>query len=796
MTRPVQRLWSRARSEAWLARRESEGLDRFVLLHAARGPAAADDLHRLRFVETARRLHGLRHSVLETVDTIDPQTPAFTTSLVPGLNAAWVLDTLRRGGKEGLPLPVAVLAVARAAEGLAYAFDHGVRLDGLTAERITLGLPGTVHLYGMAEAAATAEAPAPPAAVLYGLGVTLLELLTGDATRLPAPGSLPAPVAEVARRALGTDAPYAHPRAVADALGGWLASDPQASRLDAKTLAAWLRKVGGKRPVAWEQVEDADEARATELLLRLLRPPRTAAPPPVEPPIAEEPAAAERPTEASEEPVVPAPEPPAEKKAQHPAQMADSPIVRGPLGTVTADHSEGFWLIEDDEEDEPLVPDADLDRVLAPLQAEQPTGDPASAPVCEVARVAGDAVVEIRVLHAGERFRPHRGPALLRMHREHAELALPKDASGTFIGHLGETRPLEPGSSRLTLGDRAEVVWDDVNYRFRLERGSRAAGKDTGIAVPWKLYLGALGAALGAHALLLLGLVGFADRMDLTVSRPEQKEVFASLQPPSKLPEAKPKPKPPPQARPKPKKRPPKVEKAAPAPDPTEARPAIPERVRKKLNQRIGARRRKAKDAAAALLDTLAEPAAAGPGLDVKEVSKAMDAVRGPGTGDALQVASNLGDAPGADLKLGGGGGTDVDTLGGAELKGKGAGRLEGRAKPGRVRGKVKTVRALTKVGCDVDRDAVRQAVTRNVGKIQACYERQLLRREGLSGKVHVEWGIDAKGKATNVRVRVSTLGDPKVVECVLGVIRKTRFPPVSGGQCTISWPFVFSPVR
>ena len=105
-------------------------------------------------------------------------------------------------------------------------------------------------------------------------------------------------------------------------------------------------------------------------------------------------------------------------------------------------------------------------------------------------------------------------------------------------------------------------------------------------------------------------------------------------------------------------------------------------------------------------------------------------------------------------------------------------------------------MRALTRVGCDVDRQAVRRAVTRNVGKIQACYERQLYRREGLSGKVHVEWSIDAKGRAKSVRVRVSTLGDPKVVACVLGVIRKTRFPPVKAEQCTISWPFVFSPVR
>ncbi len=780
MTEAVRRLSSRARAETWLGQRDGVGLSRFCLLHRARGTAATDAAERQDFVESVRRLAALQHPVLEHVEAVDPQTAAFETALTPAVSGAWLLDRLRRGGREALPRPVAVSIVAQVAAALAHAFDHGVRLGGLNAERVVVGFDGDVHVVGLAEVVATNRTQVPPDAVLYGLGATLLELLTGDASRSPEPGKLPPQLDEITRRALGGGVSYGHPQAVADALEDWIAGDPQASRLDAAKLGGWIRKVAAKRQAAWSRAEEADDEEATRLLEALLRPLTTVAPASVAPPAAEP---------------EPEPAPAVEPEPEPEPEIETEPVV--PPEPVAAPPTSGWGLLlEDEADDDLLVPQASLDDVLAPLQNEQPTGDPGSAVCVEVLRVVEGAVVQVTVLHAGERYRPYRGPPLVKTAGSRAVLQLPRDAEGTFIGHLGDTRALEAGATAIELGDRVEVRHEGVTYRVRVDRAARSAGRATGTRLPWKLLLGSIGTALGLHALLLLGLVGFADRLDLRVQRPDDKEVFATLKPPSELPEAKPRPKPKERPKPKPKPKRRKVSKAAPPPDPTEARPALPERVRKKLDARVTAQRRNAKDAAEALLEALNEERPAGPGLDVNAVAKAMDAVAGPGGGDALEVAGNLGDAPGIDLNAGRGGGGDVDTLGGRDLAGKGAGKLRGRKKSGRVRGKVKTVRALTRVGCDVDRQAVRRAVTRNVGKIQACYERQLYRREGLSGKVHVEWSIDAKGRAKSVRVRVSTLGDPKVVACVLGVIRKTRFPPVKAEQCTISWPFVFSPVR
>ncbi len=552
-------------------------------------------------------------------------------------------------------------------------------------------------------------------------------------------------------------------------------------------------------------------ASATDSAATAAASPTPAGPAPAPPsaPSPSPPAAAAPSPPAAAAPSAPSPEappptlaksPPAERlEAPRPApSAAPEPVVPD----APAARFEAGLRLDDDDDDRVLLPDLGLDDVLDGLAGGGASGDPTSAPVVEIVRCVDDVVVASSVLHAGERYHDAAGLVRVRMTADQALLHLAPATRGVLHHALGGDEPLEPGKpAALELGARAEITADGITWRIRVDRAARAAGRATGVKRPWPLYLGSVGVAVGLHLLFFLGVISLDQfGVQFTVDRPVESERFAELRPPSELPDRKPEP---PKPKPKPEPKPPPPKQRAeptpqPPPDPTEARPEIPERINRKLQQRVTKSRKRGEDAAAALMRQLetAGGGAKGAGDDLKEVMKGMDAIAGkPGSG-ALEVASAMGDAPGADLKVGGGGGDALDTLGGDAVKATGAGRLKGTRQPKGVRGKVSSVRALTKVGCDIDKGAVRRAVEANVGRIQGCYENALGKNASLSGKLTLEWQIDAQGRATGTRVRVSTLGDPSVASCVIGVIKKTKFPPWSGGVCPISYPFVFSQSR
>jgi hypothetical protein len=87
------------------------------------------------------------------------------------------------------------------------------------------------------------------------------------------------------------------------------------------------------------------------------------------------------------------------------------------------------------------------------------------------------------------------------------------------------------------------------------------------------------------------------------------------------------------------------------------------------------------------------------------------------------------------------------------------------------------------------------KVINSKLGQIQGCYERALTKNPSLAGKVTFEWTVRTNGRVRNAREKTSTLGNPKVSQCILRIIRSMRFPRPRGGEVIIAYPFMFRSV-
>jgi hypothetical protein len=80
-------------------------------------------------------------------------------------------------------------------------------------------------------------------------------------------------------------------------------------------------------------------------------------------------------------------------------------------------------------------------------------------------------------------------------------------------------------------------------------------------------------------------------------------------------------------------------------------------------------------------------------------------------------------------------------------------------------------------------------------GEFRSCYEEGLARTHTLTGRVDVRFVIERDGSVGTVMASKNTLSDCKVVECVLGVVPKLKFPPPAGdGVVTVVYPVMLEP--
>ena len=94
-----------------------------------------------------------------------------------------------------------------------------------------------------------------------------------------------------------------------------------------------------------------------------------------------------------------------------------------------------------------------------------------------------------------------------------------------------------------------------------------------------------------------------------------------------------------------------------------------------------------------------------------------------------------------------------------------------------------------------LDAFVVRQKISKDLPKINRCYESALRYEPELAGKVKVRFDVMRKGSVQAIRVVENTTGHAGVERCVTRVVSNLRFPSRRTGKpLSFTFPFIFAP--
>jgi TonB family protein len=147
----------------------------------------------------------------------------------------------------------------------------------------------------------------------------------------------------------------------------------------------------------------------------------------------------------------------------------------------------------------------------------------------------------------------------------------------------------------------------------------------------------------------------------------------------------------------------------------------------------------------------------------------------GGGTGEGTIGLGNLG-----TIGKGGGGGNGSGY-------GRGAGGLGGRraSAPDVVPG-------TAQVRGSLDKEIIRRIIRRHLNEVKFCYEKELMHKADLYGRVMVQFTISGTGQVIASIVSNSTMNSPSVEQCIAQAVKRWEFPkPQGGGIVIVSYPFV-----
>ncbi|MEW5847307.1 MAG: AgmX/PglI C-terminal domain-containing protein, partial [Myxococcota bacterium] len=173
-----------------------------------------------------------------------------------------------------------------------------------------------------------------------------------------------------------------------------------------------------------------------------------------------------------------------------------------------------------------------------------------------------------------------------------------------------------------------------------------------------------------------------------------------------------------------------------------------------------------------------------------------INAVKVPGGASSFKVSALIGRGPTTGVQIGGSGG-GVETKGLNSILREGGGEGPG-ALGGKGKGQVRAAPAMalhrqaTAQG-ELSREEISKVINQNMGQIQFCYEKELLKNPGLQGKVVFEWTIKQDGSVSVVRTKVGALPSPAATNCMIDKIKGWQFPkPRGNGVVVVTYPFIF----
>jgi hypothetical protein len=91
----------------------------------------------------------------------------------------------------------------------------------------------------------------------------------------------------------------------------------------------------------------------------------------------------------------------------------------------------------------------------------------------------------------------------------------------------------------------------------------------------------------------------------------------------------------------------------------------------------------------------------------------------------------------------------------------------------------------------DLDKNVIRRVMHAHVGAMRACYEKELVAKPKLEGKVELTFTIARNGSVTEAK----GTGLAEVTDCVVRVVKTIKFPaPAGGGVVNVRYPVIFKP--
>jgi hypothetical protein len=116
---------------------------------------------------------------------------------------------------------------------------------------------------------------------------------------------------------------------------------------------------------------------------------------------------------------------------------------------------------------------------------------------------------------------------------------------------------------------------------------------------------------------------------------------------------------------------------------------------------------------------------------------------------------------------------------------------------PGHVSGEhvsAVRLRGAAAPGAGPDEGAIHRVVTRNWGRISACYQAGLRKSPALQGQVSLAFVVGPHGEVTVARDDGSTLPDPMVKDCIVRIFYSLTFPPHHGPATEVPFSFALTP--
>lgn len=91
--------------------------------------------------------------------------------------------------------------------------------------------------------------------------------------------------------------------------------------------------------------------------------------------------------------------------------------------------------------------------------------------------------------------------------------------------------------------------------------------------------------------------------------------------------------------------------------------------------------------------------------------------------------------------------------------------------------------------------EKIKAVMTSKKADFQACRATQLKKKAPLPvGKVEAKFVIGLDGKVMDAGIKDTTLKNPPVERCILGIIEKLEFPaPADGEPVDVTYPFICS---